>query len=168
MKNVRKWCGILLLSGLLLLAACMVLSFAGCSGPDRASVSSGASAEPGVSDAQDAEILLSRSESRSVYGVEAPSAEDGRLLVSQEIDQVPSEPSEPEMEEGSAASQGMPEQGEAVMLAKRTQPAQPVEGEARGVWFSYLTLGPLAKNKTQAEFTSNIDTAFGKDRKSVV
>ncbi len=162
MKNVRKWCGILLLSGLLLLAACMVLSFAGCSGPDRASVSSGASAEPGVSDAQDAEILLSRSESRSVYGVEAPSAEDGRLLVSQEIDQVPSEPSEPEMEEESAASQGMPEQGEAVMLAKRTQPAQPVEGEARGVWFSYLTLGPLAKNKTQAEFTSNIDTAFGK------
>ena len=103
MKNVRKWCGILLLSGLLLLTACMVLSFAGCSGPDRVSVSSGVSAEPDVTDAQDAEILLSRSEGWSVYGVEAPSAEDGRLLVSQEIDKVPSEPSEPEMEEESAA-----------------------------------------------------------------
>lgn len=159
--SVKKWYSILL-------SVCMLLPFAGCGGlaldsrADVPAASSRAFAESRAADAEDAEILLNRSEDQSVYGVEAPAAEDGRLLVSQEIDQAPSGQADPEPVEEPAASEGTSGQEEAVMLSKRTQPAQPVEGEARGVWFSYLTLGPLAKNKTKAEFTSNIDTAFGK------
>lgn len=35
-----------------------------------------------------------------------------------------------------------------------------VDGEVRGVWMSYLTLEPMIKGKTQAQFVKNIGDAF--------
>lgn len=37
---------------------------------------------------------------------------------------------------------------------------QQSQEEVRAVWISYLTLEPMIKNKTKAEFTANIDAAF--------
>lgn len=38
--------------------------------------------------------------------------------------------------------------------------AKPVYNEVRAIWFSYLTLEPMVKNKSEAQFIENLDQAF--------
>ena len=82
--------------------------------------------------------------------------------------------SKPELE-SSPESQPEPEPASSEILAEDTPASssepetteitevlgsKPVYNNVRAVWFSYLTLEPLAKNKSKAEFTANIDQAF--------
>ncbi|MEM1483352.1 family 10 glycosylhydrolase [Oscillospiraceae bacterium PP1C4] len=136
------------------------------------------------------EVYLSRTESDSVYGVEAPDAQASILLDQAEQSSSESEPmpsssakevsassataAVPQPQASSAASESQakeaaakPVSSEAASSAQevsRTEvlSARPVSGEMRGVWMSYITLEPLVKNKTKAQFTANIDAAFGK------
>ena len=38
--------------------------------------------------------------------------------------------------------------------------SKPIYNKVRAIWFSYLTLEPMIKNKSEAQFTDNIDQAF--------
>ncbi len=44
----------------------------------------------------------------------------------------------------------------------QTLAAQKIATEVRGVWISYLSFGPLAKNQTETQFRANMDAAFKK------
>ncbi len=75
-----------------------------------------------------------------------------------------------ENEENVAQTQSVSSRpGNVIVVEQEPQPAeepqpvydaQPPQEEVRGVWISYLSMDSLAKNKTQAQFTANMDAAF--------
>ncbi len=82
------------------------------------------------------DVYLTRTNSKTVYGVEVPSALDERLP------------------------------GELVQLSASADAAQQTPDnqpdEMRGVWLSYLNLDAMIKGQNEAQFTANIDAAFQK------
>lgn len=81
-------------------------------------------------------VTLSRTETTSVYGVEAPGSDENILLGA-----------------GLLAANA-PREGQKISSAP--------QGEVRAVWMSYLTLEPMVKGKTKAQFTANVGAAFKK------
>lgn len=131
-------------------------------------------------DSQQSAPVLERPSSQTVYGGEQPLADEKVVLdeavagssgtsepASSEAQDESSSPpasssetssqevSEPAQEPEPQSSEASPQTQETEVLA-----ANPVFHEVRAVWLSYLTLEPMVKNKTKAEFTANIDQAF--------
>ncbi|WP_419491309.1 family 10 glycosylhydrolase [Anaerotruncus massiliensis (ex Liu et al. 2021)] len=113
-----------------ILSVFLLVGMAGCG-----SRSAGDDIAGGRGDAAQA-VTLSRTETTSVYGVEAPGSDENILLGA-----------------GLLAANA-PREGQKISSAP--------QGEVRAVWMSYLTLEPMVKGKTKAQFTANVGAAFKK------
>lgn len=113
-----------------ILSVFLLVGMAGCG-----SRAAGDDIAGGRGDAAQA-VTLSRTETTSVYGVEAPGSDENILLGA-----------------GLLAANA-PREGQKISSAP--------QGEVRAVWMSYLTLEPMVKGKTKAQFTANVGAAFKK------
>lgn len=82
----------------------------------------------------EAETVLSRTDAKTVYGVEAPDP-----LVAMQLDMP-------------TTTQATAEQ----LAAKKS-----TQSELRAVWLTYINLDSMVKGKTKAQFTAAVDMAFG-------
>lgn len=95
----------------------------------------------GAAESKTDSMELARTEQLSVYGVEAPDGADVSALGGEVVQTAQTaKTSEPETQ----------------VLAARAP------NEVRGIWLSYLTLDPMIKGKSKAQFTKNLDAAFKK------
>lgn len=104
------------------------------------------------------DIYLSRASSASVYGVEAPAA-DETIVLDADI----SAPAQAENPEDGGVLWSAQDNAPVTETTGRTEvlAATSVSDEVRGVWVSYLTLEPLIKGKNQKQFTNAMDEVFG-------